>query len=49
MFLPGFDANGLTFTFDDLRSKHADTTYGPFSGDGNSRYNFVKSVYYNAG
>jgi hypothetical protein len=42
-----FDANGLTFTFDDLRNKHADTTYGPLSGDGNSRYNFVNSVYYN--
>jgi hypothetical protein len=42
-----FDDNGLTFTFDDLRNKHADTTYGPLSGDGNSRYNFVNSTYYN--
>jgi hypothetical protein len=42
-----FDSNGLTFTFDNLRNKHADTTYGPLSGDGNSRYNFVNSTYYN--
>jgi hypothetical protein len=44
----GYDENGITFTFENLRSKHADNTYGPFSNNGNSRYNFVKSVYYNA-
>jgi predicted lipoprotein with Yx(FWY)xxD motif len=37
------------FTFENLRSKYSDSTYGPLSPEtpGNSRYNFVKSSYYN--
>jgi hypothetical protein len=35
-----------TFTFEDLKSKYSDDTYGPLSGTSNSRYSFVESEFY---
>jgi hypothetical protein len=44
----GYGSKTWAFSFDNLRSKYADDTYGPrLSATGNSRYNFVKSAYYN--
>lgn len=38
-----------TFTFENLRSNKADDTYGPYSANGTSRYNFVQSDYWTGG
>lgn len=38
-----------TFTFENLGSKYADDTYGPFAAGGTSRYNFVQSEYWTGG
>ena len=43
-----FAQKTIQFSFDNLTCKKADNTYGPqLSSTGNSRYNFVKSDYYN--
>lgn len=43
-----FAQKKIQFSFDNLTCKKADDTYGPqLSSTGNSRYNFVKSDYYN--
>ena len=43
-----FAQETIQFSFDNLTCKKADDTYGPqLSNTGNSRYNFVKSDYYN--
>ncbi|MGM9715378.1 MAG: hypothetical protein ACI3YF_04180 [Prevotella sp.] len=43
-----FAQNTIQFSFDNLTCKKADNTYGSqLSNTGNSRYNFVKSDYYN--
>lgn len=43
-----FAEKTIQFSFDNLTCKKADDTYGPqLSSTGNSRYNFVKSDYYN--
>lgn len=42
-----FAQNTIQFSFDNLTCKKADNTYGSLSNTGNSRYNFVKSEYYN--
>ena len=43
-----FAEKTIQFSFDNLTCKKADNTYGQqLSGTGNSRYNFVKSDYYN--
>lgn len=42
-----FASDGVQIVFDNLTSKKADNTYGDLSADGNSRYHFVKSDYYN--
>lgn len=36
-----------TFYFDNLTKKNSDDTYGPLGSNGNSRYHFVHSDYYN--
>lgn len=41
-----FASSGVQLSFDNLNSKCADDTYGPFAADGNSRYHFVHSAYY---
>ncbi len=41
-----FAADKMRFSFDQLHSKRADNTYGPLSMDGNARYHFVRSAYY---
>ena len=42
-----FAEKTIQFSFDNLTCKKADNTYGSLSNTGNSRYNFVKSDYYN--
>lgn len=42
-----FAQKTIQFSFDNLTCKKADNTYGSLSNTGNSRYNFVKSDYYN--
>lgn len=43
-----FAQKTIQFSFDNLTCKKADNTYGPqLRSTGNSRYNFVKSDYYN--
>lgn len=42
-----FAQKTIQFSFDNLTCKKADNTYGSLSNTGNSRYNFVKSEYYN--
>ena len=39
-------ADKMQFSFDQLHNKSADNTYGPLSADGNARYHFVRSAYY---
>lgn len=42
-----FAEKTIQFSFDNLTCKKADNTYDSLSSTGNSRYNFVKSDYYN--
>ncbi len=41
-----FASDKMTFAFEQLHSKYADDSYGPLSADGNARYHFVRSAYY---